>query len=98
MYIACYLVDWSPASKLVDKTPHKGWTSKNTSPKHIIISGCDAYVHIAQENKSNLDNKYEQIIFIGYRDSKKGYKLWNPVTKKIVYSWDVVFREGIPPK
>ena len=23
----------------------------------------------------------------------KGYKLWNPVTKKTVYSRDVVFRE-----
>ena len=23
----------------------------------------------------------------------KCYKLWNPVTKKIVHSWDVLFRE-----
>jgi hypothetical protein len=32
-------------------------------------------------------------IFIGCKDSIKGYKLWNPVTKKIVYSGDVVSRE-----
>ena len=25
--------------------------------------------------------------------SLKGYKLWNPVTRKVVYSRDVVFRE-----
>eukprot|EP00253_Pinus_taeda_P015670 PITA_15670 len=27
------------------------------------------------------------------RDGLKGYKLWNPVTRKVVYSRDVVFRE-----
>jgi hypothetical protein len=37
--------------------------------------------------------KTEKCIFIGYKDGVKGYKLWNPETKKTVYSWDVVFRE-----
>jgi hypothetical protein len=37
--------------------------------------------------------KGEKCIFIGYKDGVKGYNLWNPETKKIVYSWDVVFRQ-----
>jgi hypothetical protein len=37
--------------------------------------------------------KAEKCIFIGYKDGVKGYKLWNPETKKTVYSRDVVFRE-----
>jgi len=40
-----------------------------------------------------LDSKSEKCIFIGYKDGLKGYKLWNPVTRKVVYSRDVVFRE-----
>jgi len=40
-----------------------------------------------------LDVKFEKCIFIGYKDGLKGYKLWNPVTRKVVYSQDVVFRE-----
>jgi hypothetical protein len=40
-----------------------------------------------------LDKKAEKCIFIGYKDGLKGYKLWNPETKKVVYSRDVVFRE-----
>ena len=40
-----------------------------------------------------MDSKYEKCIFIGYKDGLKGYKLWNPVTRKVVYSQDVVFRE-----
>jgi hypothetical protein len=40
-----------------------------------------------------LDKKVEKCIFIGYKDGPKGYKIWNPETKKVVYSRDVVFRE-----
>ena len=36
---------------------------------------------------------FKKCIFIGYKDGLKGYKLWNPVTRKVVYSRDVVFRE-----
>jgi hypothetical protein len=57
------------------------------------VFGCDAYVHVPKENRSKLDKKAEKCIFIGYKDGVKGYKLWNPETKKIVYSRDVVFRE-----
>ena len=40
-----------------------------------------------------LDSKFERCIFIGYKDGLKGYKLWNPITRNVVYNQDVVFRE-----
>ena len=40
-----------------------------------------------------MDNKSERCIFIGYKDGLKGYKIWNPETRKVVYSRDVVFKE-----
>jgi hypothetical protein len=52
-------------------------------------------VHVPRENKSMLDNNAETCIFIGYKDGIKGYKLWNLVTKKIVYIRDVAFRERL---
>ena len=30
---------------------------------------------------------------VGYTDGIKGYKLWNPITRKEAYSRDVVFME-----
>ena len=50
-------------------------------------------MHVPKEKRSKLDNTDEKCIFVGYKDGIKGYKLWNPVTRKIVYSRDVVFRE-----
>ena len=55
--------------------------------------GCDAYVHAPKEKRRKLDNKADKFMFIGYKYGMKGYKIWNPVTKRIIYSQDVVFRE-----
>ena len=76
-----------------DKTPHEVWTGKKPSLSHLRVFGCDAYVHVPNQKRTKLDNKSETCIFIGYKDSLKGYKLWNPETRKVVYSRDVVFRE-----
>ena len=40
-----------------------------------------------------MDSKSEKCILIGYKDGLKGHNLWNRVTRKVVYSQDVVFRE-----
>ena len=83
---ACYLVNRSPSSALEDKTPHEVWTGKKPSLSHLRLFGCDAYVHVPKEKRTKLDNKCERCIFIGYKDGLKGYKLWNPETRKVVYS------------
>ena len=93
METTCYLVNRSPTSTLIDKIPQEVWTGKKPSIKHLKVLGCDAYVHVPKEKRSKLDNKAEKCIFIGYKDGMKGYKLWNPITKKTIYSRDVVFRE-----
>ena len=41
-----------------------------------------------------MDNKDEKCIFISYKYCIKGFKVWNPITKNIVYNREVVFREG----
>jgi hypothetical protein len=89
----CYLVNRSPSSMLDDKTTHEIWSRKKPSLQHLRVFGCDAYVHVPKENRSKLDKKVEKCIFIGYKDGVKGYNLWNPETKKIVHSRDVVFKE-----
>jgi hypothetical protein len=90
---ACYLVNRSPSSTLDDKSPQEVWIGKKPSLTHLKVFGREAYVHVPKENMSKLDKKVEKCIFIGYKDGLKGYKLWNPETKKVVYNRDVVFRE-----
>ena len=93
METTCYLENRSPTSTFVDKTPQEVCTGNKPSIKHLKVFGCDAYVHVPKDERGKLDNEAEKCIFIGYKYGMKGYKLWNLVTKKIVYSRDVEFRE-----
>ena len=82
----CYLKNRSPTSTLVNKTPHEVWSSKKPSITHLKVFGCDAFMHVPNEKMSKLDNKVEKCIFVNYKDGIKGYKLWNPIIRKIIYN------------
>ncbi|KAJ8626953.1 hypothetical protein MRB53_020260 [Persea americana] len=45
------------------------------------------------EKRKKLDDKGEKCVFLGVSEASKAYKSFNPVTKKIVTSRDVVFDE-----
>jgi hypothetical protein len=81
-----YLVNRSPSSTLDDETPHELWSSKKPSLTPLKVFGCEAYVHVPKENISKLDKMAEKCIFIGYKYGIKVYNLWNPETKKVLYS------------
>ena len=70
----------------MDKTPHEVWSSKKPSIAHPRVFGCDTFMHVPREKRSKLDNKTKKCIFISYKDGVNGYKLWNPIERKIMYS------------
>ena len=43
---------------------------------------------------SKLDDRNGKYVFIGYDENSKGYKLFNPRSKKIIISKDIEFDEG----
>ena len=89
--VACYVVNISLMMAVVDKTPYEAWDGKIPSLTHLRVFGCDAFVDIPKERRQKLDNKSEKCIFVGYKDGVKEYKMWNPTTRTIVYSKDVIF-------
>jgi len=70
----------------VDKTPYEAWAAQRPSLADIIIFRCDSFVHVTKEKRRNLDRNLETCIFIPYKDGVKGYKLWNMVERKAIYS------------
>ena len=60
----------SPIQKLSDFYPKIHVTS-NLPPK---VFRCAVFIHIHKQFKSKLDPKAMKCIFIGYSNSKKGYK------------------------
>ena len=52
-----------------------------------------AYAKILDARRTKLDDKSEKCIFVGYGDRRMGYKLYNPITKNMIMSRDVIFEE-----
>ncbi|GJY75754.1 retrovirus-related pol polyprotein from transposon TNT 1-94 [Tanacetum coccineum] len=62
---------------------------------HLRIFGSIAYVYVLSQRRSKLDDRSEKHVFVGSDKQSKGYKLYNPVTRKVVVSRDVEFEEGL---
>ena len=93
--MACYLINRSPKAALDGKVANEVWTSSPIDYSGLRVFGGPAYVHIPNEERSKLDAKSKQCIFLGYQKGVKGFKLWNPKANKVVISRDVVFDEKL---
>jgi hypothetical protein len=92
--MACYLINRSPRAALDGKVAEEVWTGNEVDYSGLRVFGCPAYVHIPSEERSKLDPKSRQCIFLGYGKGVKGYKFWDPTANKAVISRDVVFDEN----
>jgi hypothetical protein len=58
----------------------------------LRVFGCTAYAYV---DKGKLEPRAVKFIFLGYGSGVKAYKLWNPETKRILMSTNVVFDDTI---
>ncbi len=71
--------------------------SKPSIVKHLKTFGTVAYVSI-RAMKSKLDRRSKRCIMVGYAENhaEDCYRLYNPVTRKIILSRDVTWNGSIP--
>ena len=69
------------------------WSGKDVSYKHLMVFGCCAFAHIPDVERSKLDVKTKECVFLGYSHDDFGYRLWDPVKKRVFRSRDVIFFE-----
>jgi hypothetical protein len=62
---------------------------------NLNIFGCEAYALIPKHQRTKLDPNSKWIIFVGYGDGIKGYRLWDPTAHKITINRDVIFDESV---
>ncbi|GBL85692.1 Retrovirus-related Pol polyprotein from transposon TNT 1-94 [Araneus ventricosus] len=88
---AAFLHNRIPCTSINDCTLYelKYFTKPDLSK--IRIFGCDAYVKVADIQRRKLDPKSKKMIFIGY--SSMGYRVMDPVTRRVTVSRNVRFDE-----
>jgi len=90
-----YIMNRTPVAIVHGMTHEEKFTGKKPDVSHFRVFGCIAYVHVLEEKRSKLDPKAEKCIFIGYFSEQKGYKCFNPSTRKLQVIKDVVFDEMV---
>jgi hypothetical protein len=92
---AIYIMNRTPTAVVHGMTLEEKFTGKKPDVSHLRVFGYIAYVHVPDEKRSKLDPKAEKCIFIGYSLEQKGYRCFNPSTRKLQVSRDIVFDEMV---
>lgn len=88
-----YVLNRSPTSALQDQTPEEVWSGLKLNVKHFRVFGCIGHVHIPEAKRTKLDDKSCKCVFLGVSEESKAYRMYNPISKKVTVSRDVVFEE-----
>ncbi|MCO5593986.1 hypothetical protein L7F22_048005 [Adiantum nelumboides] len=92
-FTAVYTMNMTPTAAVHYMTLEEKFTGKKPDVSHFKVFGCISYVHVPDELRMKLDPKAEKYVFIGYSVEQKGYKCYNPITRQLRMSRDVVFDE-----
>ena len=92
---AVFVQNHLPTTAPSGKIPITAWTGEIPSVSHFRTFGCIAYIHVPKETRTKLDASGLKVIFIGYSDTCKGYKFYDPSTKKVVVNRDATFNEQL---
>lgn len=90
---AAYLINRVPCRGSL-RTPEEIWSNKKPTLKHLRVFGCKAMVHIPKEKRKKLEKKSVDGILVGYSTESKAYRIYNPRTKDVITSRDVIFFEN----
>ena len=88
-----YVRNRSPTTALNGITPYECLFEKKPDVSNLRVFGCVTYMHIPENQRKKLDAKSKRSIFVGYPEGVKGYKLYDPISRKFTRSRDVIFLE-----
>ena len=70
--VVAYVINLSPIVSFSGDVPNKVLFDKDESYDQLKVLGCKACVHVPKDERSKLDVKTKQCIFIGYGQDEFG--------------------------
>ncbi|CAL2271954.1 unnamed protein product [Prunus armeniaca] len=86
-----YILNRCPSKSLKKVIPFEAYIGRKPGIAHRKIFGSLCYVHVPSTLRHKLEENSHKCIFAGYRLCEKGYKVFDPSSKKIILSRDVLF-------
>jgi len=90
---AMHVLNRSPTLAVKNRTPAEAWNGLKPSVAHFRVFGCISHVHVPNHKRVKLDAKSLKCVFLGVSENSKAYRIFDPISQKIIISRDVVFKE-----
>ncbi|KAM1032295.1 hypothetical protein ACFX2I_035891 [Malus domestica] len=93
VHTAVYILNRCPTKSLANITPFEAYSGRKPGIAHLKVFGSICYVHTPSELRHKLEAKSIKGVFVGYAKCEKGYRIFDPLSKRLILSRDVVIDE-----
>ena len=76
-----------------NETPEEAFTGEKPDVGHLRIFGCHVYIHVPKDKRTKMEPSGKKLIFVGYSETSKAYRIYLPSKRHIEVSRDVSFHE-----
>lgn len=88
-----YLLNRLPTKAVSGTTPYEAWSGTQPHVDHIRIFGFLAHMRVPNANLKKLDARSKAVIYLGKEPRTKAHRVYDPKTRSICVSRDLVFEE-----
>jgi len=94
--IAVYIMNRTPTRAFKNIIPVQKWSGNKVDLSNLRIFGCKAYKHVPDVKRSKWAQKSNPMIFVGYGEDSKAYRLIDLACPSIVQkACSVIFNENV---
>lgn len=91
---AIYLLNRAPTRSLDGVTPYEAWHGRKPAVHHLRTFGCTVHVKNIGPGITKLSDRSTPMVFVGYEEGSKAYRVHDPVSKKVRVTRDALFEEN----
>lgn len=85
----------SISEKKEEKTSYEVWMGEKPDLSHVRVFGSEAFVHVPKQFTRKFDARSKKVLLVRYKDNSNNYRLYNPETKNVTVSRNVIFHETL---
>jgi hypothetical protein len=86
-----FILNRSPIKALEGQTPYEAWHRHKLNIMFLRTFGCVGHVKNTKPFLDKLEDRSTPMVFLGYEDGSKAYRLYDPEGGKVVVSRYMVF-------
>ena len=90
---AVHILNRAPTRSLHGKTPYEAWYKRKPSVHYFRVFGCVAHVKKVGPSVTKLSDRSTLMVFLGYEEGSKAYRVYGPKVNKLHVTRNVVFQE-----